>query len=193
VAQAPVQPTPTEISLREARELVAQRYLSPTRAGELLVGWLDAKLVRWRYEDVKNNSGVPTKVALNGFWRPVGLSINWEESWAARKVEPRRVARGGMAPGGIVWMSHGRPTQPSSQLGSSYNFFVYGIRLAREDIELQLGGYDEPASVADPAPPSASVPEPLMSPKDWFAGHARTTPGRKGKLQWPTRSACTSG
>jgi hypothetical protein len=129
MAQAPVQLTPPELSLLEARELVTQRYLSPPLAEKRVVEWLNDKNkpVRWRYEHIQNNSGVSTETALNGFWRPAGLSINWGESWAARKIEPRTVttASGGMAPAGIVrWVSNGRPTQPSSQLGSSYNFFV---------------------------------------------------------------------
>ena len=188
MAQPTAQLTPTWVSLREARELVTQRYLSPPLAGKLLVEWLNDKNepVRWQYEHIENNSGVSPETALNRFWRPVGLSIDWEESRAARKVEPR-TAPGRIAPGGIVRVGYRRPTQPSSQLGSSSNFFVYGIRVAREDIEPRLAGYDEPASVA--APPSASIAEPLMSPKAWFE-KARSIPSGKGKRQWPTRAAC---
>ena len=142
-----MQPTPTLISLREARELVTQRYLSPALAGKFLVEWLDDENepVRWQYEHVENNSGISTDAALKRFWRPGGLSINWEESSAARRVEPPPVAApGGVTPGGVVWASHNpKPVQPVSQLG--YNFIIYGIRLAHEDIERRLAGYDEPA------------------------------------------------
>jgi hypothetical protein len=192
------------ISLREARELVTQRYLSPELAGQFIVEWRNDKNepVRWQYEHVQNYSGLSTDTALKRFWRPAGLSINWEESRAARTVEPVARAPGGMAPAGIVrWVSHGIPTRPSGQLGSSHNFFVYGIRLAREDIERRLGRYDEPASVAEPAPPSSasvaepappsstSVAEPRMSPKDWFAGARLQHPQRRreGKMDYARR------
>jgi hypothetical protein len=133
MARAPVQPTPpTWISLREARELVTQRYLSPLLADKLLVEWLDAGQVQWRCEHIENDGGVSTETALKGFWR--SASINWDESSAARRVEPRTVAgaSGGVLPGGIIVRSQHRPTQPSSRVGN--NFVVYGIRLAREDI-----------------------------------------------------------
>ena len=102
MASTPVQPTPIWISLREAGELVRQKYLSPARTGQLLVEWLHAKLVRWRYVDIQNNSGVSSETVLSGFWRPAGPAIDWEGSSAARRVEPPPVAgaRGGVLPGG---------------------------------------------------------------------------------------------
>jgi hypothetical protein len=102
MAQAPVQLTPPELSLLEGRELVRQKYLSSARAGQLLVEWLHAKLVRWRYVDIQNNSGVSSETVLSGFWRPAGPAIDWEGSSAARRVEPPPVAgaRGGVLPGG---------------------------------------------------------------------------------------------
>ena len=173
MAQPTAQPIPTWISLREARALVTRRYLRPELAGQFIIEWRNDENdpVQWQYEHIRNNSGVATDAALKRFWRPAGLSINWEESWAARTFEPVARTPGGMAPAGDVrWVSQGIPTRPSGQLGSSHNFFVYGIRLAREDIERRLGRYNEPVSVAEPAPPSASVAGPRMSPKDWFAG-----------------------
>jgi len=147
MAQPTAQPTLTFISLREARELVTRRrYLPPTQAGKVLTVWLDDENepVRWRYEHIENRSGRPTATALEGFWRPGVSTINWEENWAARKVEPPPVAApGGVMPGGVVWASP-KPAQPVSQLG--YNFIIYGIRLAHEDIERRLAGCDdEPA------------------------------------------------
>ena len=102
MAQAPVQLTPPEPSLLEGRELVRQKYLSPARAGQLLVEWLAAGLIRWQYADIQNNSGVSTEIVLDGFWQPAGLAIDWEGSSAARRVEPPPVAgaRGGVLPGG---------------------------------------------------------------------------------------------
>jgi hypothetical protein len=101
VASTPVQPTPIWISLREAGELVRQKYLSPARTGQLLVEWLHAKLVRWRYVEIQNNSGISTETVLSEFWQPAGLATDWEGSWTARKVEPRAAAaRGGVLPGG---------------------------------------------------------------------------------------------
>jgi hypothetical protein len=204
MAQPTAQPTLTLISLLEARELVRQKYLSSARAGQLVVEWLgdENEPVRWQYTDIQNNSGVSTETVLSGFWR--SAVINWEESSAARRVEPRTAAAHGtvLLPGGIIGSSQSRPTQPVSRLGS--NFVVYGIRLAREDIERRLGGYDEPVSVAEPAPPSpasvadsappptsvadhpapppsASVAEPLIPPKDWFARARREHPQRPGE------------
>ena len=161
-----MQPTPTRISLCEARELVA-RPLSSALAERLLVERLDAKRIEWRHGHIENSSGVSIETALDGFWR--SASINWDESWAARKVEaPPVAARGGVAPGGIVWASPPtRPTQPSSQLGN--NLAVYDIRLAREDVELLLREYgepaSEPASEAEPAPSSASTTERHADPQ----------------------------
>jgi hypothetical protein len=146
VAQPTAQPTLTFISLREARELVTRRYLSPALADRRLIEGIDDENepVRWRYEHIENRSGRPTATALEGFWRPGVSTINWEENWAARKVEPPPVAApGGVTPGGVVWASHNpKPAQPVSQLGN--NFVVYGIRLRREDVERRLGGYAEP-------------------------------------------------
>jgi hypothetical protein len=192
VAQPTAQPTLTFISLREARELVTQRYLWPARAVQLVLEWLGDpnEPVRWQYEGIENNSGAPTETVLNRLWQPAGLSVSWEESWVGRRVEPRTAAaQGGVSPGGVVWSSHSaRPTQSVSQLGN--NFVVYGIRVAREDIERRLRRDDEPASATDPAPPpsasiadpappsSASVAEPRMPPKDWFA-RAREQHGRR--------------
>jgi len=101
MAQPTAQPIPTWISLREAHELVRQKYLSPARTGQLLVEWLHAGLVRWRYADIQNNSGVSTETVLSRFWRPAP-AIDWEGSSAARRVEPPPVAgaRGGVLPGG---------------------------------------------------------------------------------------------
>jgi hypothetical protein len=180
MARACVQLTPTWISLLEGRELVRQKYLSPARAGQLLVEWLAANLVGWRYADIQNNSGVP-EIALSGFWRSAGLAIDWEGSSAARRVEPAPAgARGGVLPSGIVWSSPLRPMPRSSQLGN--NFVVYGIRLAREDIESQLGTYDEsPAAVANPAPPPAPAVEPLMEPPVWLTEALVRHPRRRGE------------
>src|SRR5215469_7700074 len=114
MAQPTAQPIPTRVSLSEARELVTQRYLSPALAEKLLVKWVDAGDVGWRYEYLENNSGISTETALNKFWRPVGLLINWEESRAARRVEPRT---GEGARREMARMSVG--PQPL------YNFFVY--------------------------------------------------------------------
>ena len=162
MAQPTTQSTPTWISLREARALVTRR-LSSALAEKLLVEGLDrldAKRIKWRHGHIENNSGVSTETALDGFWRLA--SINWEASWAARRVEPRMVAaaRRGVLPGGIVAASlPARPPQPVSQLGA--NFVVYGIDLAREDVELLLREYGEPTFVAEPAPSSsASLAEP---------------------------------
>jgi hypothetical protein len=91
------------ISLREARELAAQRCLSSPLAGERVIEWLadENDPVRWQYEEIKNNSGVSTETVLKKFWRPGGLSVIWEESSVARKVEQPPVrAHGGVAPGG---------------------------------------------------------------------------------------------
>jgi len=52
---------PILISLREARELVMQRwYLPSTRAGERVIEWLDDENepVRRQYGEIVNNSGV---------------------------------------------------------------------------------------------------------------------------------------
>jgi hypothetical protein len=122
-----------------------RRYLPSTRAGERVIEWLDDENepVRWQYGEIVNNSGVPTETVLKKFsWRL--STINWEETSAARKVESPPVAvHGGVTPGGVAWTSYPRPAQPVSQLG--YNFIIYGIRLAQEDIERRLAGYDEPA------------------------------------------------
>ena len=166
MAQAPVEPT--LISLREARELVTRRYLSPALADRRLIEWMDDENepVRWRYEHIENRSGRPTATALEGFWRPEVSTINWEENWAARKVEPPPVAApGGVTPGGVVWASHNpKPAQPVSQLG--YNFIIYGIRLAREDIERRLAGYDEPA-------------KPRGATEQWVYNRMKTDPPEK--------------
>lgn len=185
MAQPTAQPTPIWISLREAHELALQRYLSLKLAGERVVEWLadKKKPVRWRYEHIENNSGVPTETALEGFWR-LGVLPNWEESSAARKVEPRTAAGApeGMAPAGVVrWVSYPKPRRPSSQLGSSYNFFVYGIRLAHEDIQRRLRRYDAPASVADSAPSPESPAELRVKPMDWLALAYKLHPRKKGE------------
>src|SRR5262249_5618394 len=144
MAQPTAQPTSTWLSPLRARALVMQRYLlSPSSAETLLLKWLDAEQVRWRYGHIKNDDGVPIEIALNRFWRPVGLSFNCEEGRAGRRVEPPPVAaRGGGAPGGMVWASHPTgPTQP--QRGN--NVVLSDIEFAHEDIERRLAGYDEPA------------------------------------------------
>ena len=168
--QTPTQPTLALISLREARELAAQRCLSSPLAGERVIEWLadENDPVRWQYEEIKNNSGVSTETVLKKFWRPGGLSVIWEESSVARKVEQPPVrAHGGVAPGGIAWASHPiRPTQPSSQLG--HNFVIYGIRLMREDVERRLAG-------------SASVAVRLISGQTWFARALKDHPRQTGE------------
>ena len=169
MAQPTAQPIPTLISLREARELVMQlRYLPSVLAGKLLIEWLndENEPVRRQYGEIVNNSGVPAETVLKKFWQPGGLSVNWEENWAARKVPPPPVAaRGGVLPRGIVFSSQHRPTQPVSQLG--HNFVIYGIRVAREDIERRLAG-----SAAEAAKPR-SVTE------QWVYNRMKTDPPEK--------------
>jgi hypothetical protein len=69
------------------------------------------------------------------------------------------------------------------------NFVVYGIRLARADIERRLAEFDEPTSIADhPAPPpSASVA--LIPTKDWFARARKQYPRqpREGLMAYARR------
>ena len=147
MAQPTAQPTPTWIPPLAARTLVMQRYLlSSSSAEALLLKWLDAEQVRWRYGHIKNDDGLPIEIALNRFWRPVALSFSWEQGRAGRRIEPRIAASGGVAPGGVVWSSHPvRPTRP--QRGD--NVVLSDINFAREDIELRLREYGAPASATE--------------------------------------------
>ena len=161
MAQPTAQPTPTWIPPLAARALV-MRWLSSSPLAEaerLLLKWVEAGKVQWRYGHIENGSGVSKEIALNRFWRPVGLSFSWEEGRAGRRVEPRMAARGGVTPEGIVWASHPtRATQP--QRGN--DVVLSDIKFAREDIEFRLREYGAP----EPAPSSASTTERHADPQD---------------------------